>query len=194
MRRPGHCEVGRPAPVRARRRLVHGAAACAVACAAGALAWVVLREAGDAHPARWRPGPPVGGPAQATGPTGALHADPAAPEQPLARPGGDPIGARVPAAAPPAPAESAPARVLVAPRVDAGAEDRARLLRELERRDPRQAAAEALLLVGDPERAVHLNALAVLARSDAPEAAAALGRLGPDDRRLAAALRARRGT
>lgn len=61
-------------------------------------------------------------------------------------------------------------------------------LRRLEQVDPRQAVRVAQGLLPEHDRLLHTNALALLARSDDPEAKAALSALDPKDRRLAASL------
>ena len=70
--------------------------------------------------------------------------------------------------------------------------ERVRALRELELRDPAAAARTAAGLVSDPVDLVRVNAVAVLTRSSAPEAARALASLDPESRRLADALKGRK--
>lgn len=71
-------------------------------------------------------------------------------------------------------------------------DERVRALRELELRDPAAAARTAVGLVRDPVALVRLNAVAVLTRSSAPEAARALAGLDPESKRLAEALKGRK--
>lgn len=71
-------------------------------------------------------------------------------------------------------------------------DERVRALRELELRDPAAAARTAVGLVRDPVELVRLNAVAVLTRSSAPEAARALAGLDPESKRLAEALKGRK--
>lgn len=71
-------------------------------------------------------------------------------------------------------------------------ESKVMALRDLERKDPSLAAAEARKLLTDPLPFVRVNAVAVLARSGDPAAEATLAGLDPTARALAAAVRERR--
>lgn len=74
----------------------------------------------------------------------------------------------------------------------ASPDERVIALRDLERRDQAAATTTALRLVHDPVAFVRLNAVAVLTRSESPEAARVLASLDPESRRLAQALAERR--
>lgn len=165
------------------RRWARSAALVVIVAAGGLGAGALLTEE-EADPRRVDARRPD---VVATAPTPAAKPDAPRYGPPKATRAAEAVTTRRPARAPAKRPEPSPR---AAPEGDPA--ERVRALRELELRDPAAAARTAAGLVEDPVDLVRLNAVALLTRSSAPEAARALAGLEGESKRLADALKGRK--